>query len=236
MANWERCDPCSESVPVVRIKTPGWSLIPPDPVKFLSSNWELQSKAALYQVFCYSCLCLGWRKPICSKVSIDLPDVAMKRDDYQSLVSCFQLSVNSFAIVTELLVSDKSLDSLQTLLTSQSELVADTEGSVWDLLETSNVERTRTAKLLRTLYRRAEPQSENAIGSPDASDLPVIKPADESSSSGSSCTSSPSSRLSKPVLEVSKLQDNPPALGTAVFPTGKGPSASPVKKRGPRGI
>ena len=160
----------------------------------------------------------------------------MKKDDYQSLVSCLQLSVNSFANVTELLVSDKSLDGLQTLLTSQSELVADTECSVWDLLETSNVERTRTAKLLRTLYRRAEPQSEDAIGSLDASDLPVIKPADESSSSGSSCTSSPSSRLSKPVLEVSKLQDNPAALGTAVFPAGKGPSASPTKKRGPRGI
>ena len=131
------------------------TLVPIDPVGFLSTNWELQSRAALYKVFRRACLCIGWRKPNYPVVSIELPEVSMSADCRNSLVSCLQLSLGSFANLTELFISSNSLDNLQSLLDIRSEISSDSTYSFWNVLQTSRVDRLKIVKQLERLYLRA---------------------------------------------------------------------------------
>ena len=106
------------------------TLIPIDPVEFLSNNWELQSRAALHKVFRCVSLCIG------PAVSIELPEIPMANDCRNSVISSLQLTINSFANITELFISSKSLDDLQSLLDTRNENSIDSAYPFWDVLQT----------------------------------------------------------------------------------------------------
>ena len=126
-----------------------------DWIQFLASNYELQSRPELFQLFKFSSLCLTPRIEVPPPFIVPMEGLASDEESFQSCVKSLQMSYNSIPHVSSLYRDPKSISRVFRLLGRGADLLAVRKISIWNFMKGSGVRRAALLGKFETGYRKA---------------------------------------------------------------------------------
>ena len=167
-----------------------------DWIQFLSTSFEMQCRAELFQLFKYACLCLPPLVEMPPEVLIPIPTLESDAEMFRSCLRSLQASYLSIPHVSSLYRYPRSITQVFRLLGRGQDLLVDKKFSIWNFWKGSGLRRAALLGKFETAYRKAVLRTEK----PSISSRSTTPSMSRNSSVNSSPSPDPS--LSQVNLEV----------------------------------
>ena len=167
---------------------------------FEASNYELQSRPELYQLFKYAGLCFLPQVQVPVPFVVPIPELESDEDVFRSCIGSVEMSFTTIPSVSSLYRAPRSIARVFRLLGRGEDLQLDRKFTVWNFLKGSNRRRTTLQSSFESAYKKAS-VAPMKLSLPENGDITY---GSDSCTSNSSAL--PRSSLTKATISLSRCE------------------------------